>query len=129
MKWHRTNAYEPLCNLLCKHLTRGTSFNFYQKLKMYGEPQSLPPNVILLWSQRQYHIKEDGTCHFCQCVNSSKQAAPILHMLTNSYSVCVSQPVQQMFLAILALKRLLHLWWWYNWCICILTSKFCYSYI
>ena len=72
---------------------------------MYGDPQFLPPKSILLRPHWQYHIKRDGTRRSCQCVDRSLKAAPILHALADSYSACVNQPVQRMFLAIYNLKN------------------------
>ena len=77
----------------------------YEKLEMYGDPQFLPPKSILLRPHWQYHIKRDGTRRSRQCADGSPKAAPILHALADSYSACVDQPVQRMFLAISALKN------------------------
>ena len=72
---------------------------------MYGDPQFLPPKSILLRPHWQYHIKRDGTRRSRQCADGLPKAAPILHALADSYSACVDQPVQRMFLAISALKN------------------------
>ena len=70
---------------------------------MYGEPTRLPPDNVLLCPHWQYHVKRSGTRWFCQCIDRSKKSAPILHVLADSYSYCVDQSIQRLFLAISAM--------------------------
>ena len=77
----------------------------YAKLEMYGPPQHLPKDIkyVLLRPHWQHHVKRCGTRRSRQCVDGSKRSAPLLHALANSYSSCVSQPVQRLFIALSAL--------------------------
>ena len=77
---------------------------------MYGEPQALPEQdeddpYVVLRSHWQHAVKRCGTRRSRQCVDGSRRAAPILHVLADSYSSCVNQPVQRLFMAISALKN------------------------
>ena len=67
---------------------------------MYGTPQKLPPNSILLRPHWQYHVKRCGTRRSRQCADGSVCAEPALHALADTYAACVDQPVQRLFLAL-----------------------------
>ena len=82
----------------------------FADLEMYGEPQALPVQdeddpYVVLRSHWQHAVKRCGTCRSRQCVDGSCRAAPILHVLADSYSSCVNQLVQRLFMAIYALKN------------------------
>ena len=70
---------------------------------MYGEPCKVPPNGILLCSHWQYQVRQNGDRRSCNCCDGSKRAAPLLHAIAKTYSSCVEQPVQRMFIALSAL--------------------------
>ena len=69
---------------------------------MFGEPCKLPPNGILLRAHWQYQVKRNGERPSCNCCDRSKRAAPLLHAIAKTYSSCVKQPVQRMFIAMSA---------------------------
>ena len=60
---------------------------------------------VVLWSHWQHAVKRCGTCCSRRCVDGSRRTALILHILANSYSSCVNQPVQRLSMAISALKN------------------------
>ena len=70
---------------------------------MYGKPCKLPPNGILLRSHWQYQVHQNGDRRSCNCCDGSKRAAPLLHAIAKTYSSCVKQSVQQMFIALSAI--------------------------
>ena len=74
----------------------------FAALDMFGKPIPRPPNAIVLRSHWRYGIKRDGTRRPRHCCDGSKRAAPLLHRLAKTYSACVSQPVQRLFLALAA---------------------------
>jgi len=76
----------------------------FHDLQMFGAPVMMPKDrkTIILRPHWQYHIKRDGTRRARLCCNGSKQAAPLLHALSLTYSSCVEHPVQRLFLAIAA---------------------------
>ena len=70
------------------HQWKGAEFlqlGCYEKLEMYGPPQNLSPNSILLHLHWKYHFKKCGTRYFRQCEDGSVQVAPVLHTLANIY--------------------------------------------
>ena len=70
---------------------------------MYGKPCRLPKGGILLRPHWQYHIKRTGQRRARNCCDGSARAAPLLHQLASTYSSCVEQPVQRLFVALSAL--------------------------
>lgn len=77
----------------------------FHDLGMYGAPVPRPPNAIVLWQHWQYHIKRDSTRCSRNCCDGSPRAAPALHRFALTYSSCVEQPVQRLFMAIAALMN------------------------
>eukprot|EP00980_Cylindrotheca_fusiformis_P004426 scaffold946_cov73-Cylindrotheca_fusiformis.AAC.1 len=65
---------------------------------MYGAPVSPPKDAIVLRQHWQYQIKRDGTRRARNCCDGSPRAAPALHRFAKSYSSCVEQPIQRLFL-------------------------------
>ena len=77
---------------------------YYQK--MFGEPvdaSTLDPASIILRPHWQYQVKRDGTRRSRLCCDGSKRAAPKLHELAKTWSSCLEQPVQRLFLALCAI--------------------------
>ena len=74
----------------------------FRKLEMYSDPVDAPPNAIILRPHWQYAVKRDGQQRSRQCCDGSKRAAPRLHALAQTYSACVEEHVQRLFLAISA---------------------------
>ena len=68
------------------------------KSGMYGKPCKALCKAIILRSHWQYHLKHTGDRHSHNCCDGSKRAAPALHVVTSTYSSCVNQPIQQLFL-------------------------------
>ena len=79
--------------------------NQFHDLDMFGPPTRLPPGGILLRPHWQYSVKRDGTRRSRQCCDGSKRAAPLLHALAKTYSSCVEQPVQRLFIALAAINN------------------------
>ena len=50
----------------------------------------------------QYHIKRDGTRRSRNCCDGSPRSAPQLHGVTSTYSLCVEQPIQRLFFALMS---------------------------
>ena len=72
---------------------------------MFGNPIhpfGLPKNAIILCLHWQYLIKCSGVRRSQICCNGSKQAAPQLHVVASTWSLCVELPIQQLFLGICA---------------------------
>ena len=69
---------------------------------LFGSPVTKPPGAIVLRPHWQYSIKRDGTRRSRNCCDGSPRAAPILHGLISTYSSCVEQPIQRMFLSLAA---------------------------
>jgi hypothetical protein len=77
--------------------------------KMFGEaidPMSLPKQAVILCPHWNYIVKRSGVCRSRCCCNGSKMAAPQLHGLANTWSSCVEQPIQCIFLALCASQGL-----------------------
>lgn len=74
---------------------------FYD-LQMCGEPCALPPNGILLRSHWKYQVRQNGDHRSRQCCDGSKRAAPMLHAIAKTHSLCVKQPIQRLFIALSA---------------------------
>ena len=68
--------------------------------KLYGAPVDKPPGSIVLRPHWQYAIKRDGTRQSRNCCDGSPCAAPILHGLISTYSSCVEQPIQRLFMSL-----------------------------
>ena len=72
------------------------------RLGMYGAPVKRPPGAIVLRLHWQYKVKSDGTRRSRNCCDGSPRAAPVLHGIASTYSSCVEQPIQRLFLALAA---------------------------
>jgi hypothetical protein len=73
--------------------------------KMFGEaidPMLLPKQAVILRPHWNYIVKRSGVRRSRLCCNGSKMAAPQLHALANTWSSCVEQPIQHIFLALCA---------------------------
>ena len=75
----------------------------FVKLDIYGKPCRLPKGGILLGPHWQYHINRTGQRRTRDCCDGSARAAPLLHQLASTYSSCVEQPVQRLFVSLYAL--------------------------
>ncbi|KAG7359997.1 reverse transcriptase RNA-dependent DNA polymerase [Nitzschia inconspicua] len=75
-----------------KHLDR------MHDLGMFGAPVAPPPGAIILRLHWQYQIKRSGERRSRSCCDGSLRAAPLLHQVASTYSSCVEQPIQRMFL-------------------------------
>ena len=58
---------------------------------------------MLLCSHWQYQVRQNGDQQSQNCCNGSKRAAPLPHAIEKTYSSCVKQPVQRLFIALSAL--------------------------
>ena len=74
--------------------------NQFHELDMYGQATKLPPKGILLRPHWQYVIRKTGERRSRNCCDGSKRAAPLLHAIASTYSSCVEQPIQRLFLAL-----------------------------
>ena len=74
----------------------------FHNLGMYGAPVKRPPGATVLRPHWQYRVKGDGTRRSRNCCDGSPRAAPVLHGLASTYSSCVEQPVQRLFMALSA---------------------------
>lgn len=74
----------------------------FHDLEMFGPPIKLPRDGILLRPHWQYSVKCDGERRSRNCCDGSKRAAPLFHALARTYSSCMGQPVQRLFLALSA---------------------------
>ena len=74
----------------------------FHNLGMYGRPQPRPPGAIVLRPHWMYKVKLDGTRRSRNCCDGSPRSAPVLHGIASTYSNCVAQPIQRMFVAIAA---------------------------
>jgi hypothetical protein len=74
----------------------------FHELEMFGRPVYRPPNSILLRPHWQYSVRRNGDRRSRNCCDGSKRAAPLLHALAKTYSSCVEQPIQRLFIALSA---------------------------
>ncbi len=74
----------------------------FHAINMFGKPCKPPPNAIILRSHWRYGVKQDGTRRPRHCCDGSKKSAPLLHRLAKTYSNCVNQPIQRLFMALAA---------------------------
>ena len=72
---------------------------------MFGDPINpvgLPKNAIILRPHWQYLVKCSCVRQSQMCCNGSKQAAPQLHAVASTWSLCIELPIQRLFLGICA---------------------------
>ena len=74
----------------------------FHDLGMYGTPVPRPADGIILRPHWQYKVKDDGTRRSRNCCDGSPRAAPVLHSIASTYSSCVEQPIQRLFMALSA---------------------------
>ena len=74
----------------------------FHSLGMYGSPVKRPADAIVLRPHWQYRVKGDGTRRSRNCCDGSPRSAPVLHGIASTYSSCVDQPVQRLFVALSA---------------------------
>ena len=90
-----TPAEQALGKFTCRKLKNMDTWNDWEAgerkqltqfhdLQMFGAPVVMPSDrkTIILRPHWQYHIKRDGTRRTRLCCNGSKQAAPLLHVLS-----------------------------------------------
>ena len=72
---------------------------------MFGnaiDPCMLPQDAVILQPHWQYTVKRSGTRRSRLCCNGSKNAAPELHAVASTWSLCCEQPVQRLDLGLCA---------------------------
>ena len=74
----------------------------FHSLGMYGDPIPRPHKAIVLRPHWQYRVKTDGTRRSRNCCDGSPRAAPLLHGIASTYSSCVEQPIQRLFVGLSA---------------------------
>jgi hypothetical protein len=77
--------------------------------KMSGDdinPTLLPNQAIIIRPHWNYITKRSSVRHSHLYCNRSKMAAPKFHALANTWSSCVEQPIQHIFLALCASQGL-----------------------
>lgn len=77
----------------------------FHDLEMFGAPIPRPKNAIVLRPHWQYSVRRSGERRSRNCCDGSKRAAPTLHALARTYSSCVEQPIQRLFLALAAIEN------------------------
>ena len=86
------------------HARETEQLDSFEQLQMFGKTELIDPklNPIILQPHWQHNVKRDGTQRARLCCNGSKCAAPVLHALALTHSLCAEHPVQRLFCAVAA---------------------------